>query len=97
MNNRGTVIDWMAQTVELLLEHQSMSSLEFMARIAWALRNERTVKILVPPRKVDCKRPASGLATIALLITCVATVPSLRKSFCGFDVPLKYGRFGWVT
>ena len=32
-----------AQRVELLLEHQSMSSSESLARIALALRNERTV------------------------------------------------------
>src|SRR5262245_15042023 len=97
MNRTGTVIDWIAHTVELLLEHQSIPSCEFVARMACALRNERTVKILVPPRKVDCKRPASGLAAITLSITWVVTMPSLRRSFCGFAVLLKYGVFGWVT
>src|SRR5262249_62110679 len=75
----------------------SMSSLEFLARIACALRNDRSVKILVPPRKVDWASPAFGLATITLSITWVTTLPSLRRSFCALAVLLKYGRLGWVT
>src|SRR5436190_6594671 len=97
MNSTGTLIDCSAQTVELLLEHQSMSSLELPARIACALRNERRVKILVPLRKRDWVLPTSGCATSTLCTTWVATVPSLRKSLAGRAVLLKYGRSGWVT
>src|SRR6266852_2789394 len=97
MNSTGTVMDWSAQTVDLLLEHQSMSSFEFFARIACALRNDRSVKILVPLRNRDWVGPTSGCATRTLFTTCVATVPSLRRSFAGFAVLLKYGISGCVT
>src|SRR5215475_14365841 len=97
MNRTGTEIDCRAQTVELLLEHQSMSSLEFLARIACALRKERSMKILVPLRKAALARATAGLATSTLLTTCTETVPSLRSSLAGLAVLLKNGRSGCVT
>ncbi|HEX2727903.1 MAG TPA: hypothetical protein VHN20_18935 [Beijerinckiaceae bacterium] len=52
MNRIGTEIDCSAHTVELLLEHQSIPSLEFVARMAWALRNDQMVKNFVPDRNL---------------------------------------------
>src|SRR5258707_14994945 len=97
MNSTGTEIDCSAQTVELLLEHQSIPSFEFVARIACALRNDRSVKILVPVRNPRMMFAALVLGTSTLLTTWVATDPSLRRSFAGFAVPLKYGKSGCVT
>src|SRR3954447_824329 len=97
MNSTGTVMDCSAQTVELLLEHQSMPSFEFVERIACALRNDRSVKILVPVRNPSMMLAALVLGTSTLATTCVANVPSLRRSLAGLAVPLKYGRSGCVT
>src|SRR6266576_3558290 len=97
MNSSGTEIDCSAQTVELLLEHQSMPSFEFVARIACALRNDRSVKILVPVRNPRMMSAALVLGTSTLLTTCIANVPSLRRSLAGLAVPLKYGRSGCVS
>src|ERR1043166_2119427 len=40
----GAAIWPTAQTVELLLEHQSIPSRELVARMAWPLRNDRVVR-----------------------------------------------------
>ena len=48
----GTVMAFSAHGVELLLEHQSMPSIEPVARIALALRNDLTVSSRVPRANV---------------------------------------------
>ena len=68
-----------------------------VARIACALRNERNVKIFVPVLKRAIVARGLGSARSTLWTTCVATVPSLRRSFCGRAVLLKYGVSGCVT
>src|SRR6185312_4066596 len=79
----GTEIERTAQGVELLLEHQSISSIESFARIALALRKERTVRCSA------LLNDASSLALTGVGTRTVRTmalpsmVPSLRISFCG--------------
>src|SRR4051794_32928490 len=79
----GTEIERTAQGVELLLEHQSISSSESPARMALALRKERIV------RWSALLKEASSLAFPGVETRTVrtmalgSTVPSLRISFCG--------------
>src|SRR3954469_1488711 len=83
ITSTGTEIERTAQGVELLLEHQSISSIESLARMALALRKERMVR---------CRallKDASSLAFSGVETRTVRTIalpsilPSLRISFCG--------------
>src|SRR5882762_6119782 len=85
----GTVIWRSAQGVELLLEHQSMSAIESLARMALALRNDVSVRNIVPFDSV--------LSSLALLTATrtdrtasIDIEPSFLRSFCGRVVP------GWT-
>ena len=75
-----------AHGVELLLEHQSTSSSASLARMAFALRNERTVISRAPPSKLAFRRsyPRAGRRTLSTIW--VTTVPSFFSSFCGLSV-----------
>src|SRR5437867_325945 len=87
----GTVIVLRAHGTELLLVHQSILSYssESVARMAFALKNDLTVKTLVPPRLNDPSpnvpfifaREISGGRT--LLMVSVTIVPSFFNSLCG--------------
>src|SRR5712692_4297669 len=87
----GTVMVLRAQGTELLLVHQSilLGSSESVARIAFALKKDLTVKTLAPPRLNEPSpnvpfifaRVVSGGRT--LLMISVTIVPSFFNSFCG--------------
>ena len=51
MTSMGTDMFWTLQTVELLLEHQSIPVIECVDRIARVLRKERIVSMRVPSLK----------------------------------------------
>src|SRR5438034_11817104 len=81
----GLVITLSAHGVELLLEHQSIWSLssESVARIAFALRNDVTVRSLAPSSKVALPTARVGLPIRTLLVICVTIVPLSVISFAG--------------
>src|SRR6266540_3755250 len=79
----GTDVDATAQGVELLLEHQSMSSSECLARIAFALRKDLTVRNIVPPSKLASRLAFSGVGTRTVFTISVTMLPSFLRSFCG--------------
>ena len=56
------------------------------ARIACALRNERSVKTLVPVRNCKLVRATVGLATMTLLTICVEREPSLTAGAASLPV-----------
>jgi len=62
----GTEIDCTAQVVELLLEQWLMPSREFVARAAFALRNDLSVNSLVPVSNAAFVTAVSGCATATL-------------------------------
>src|SRR5438034_7222175 len=74
--SNGLVITLSAHGVELLLEHQSIWSLsnESVARIAFALRNDVTVRSLAPSSKVALPTARVGSPIRTLLMTCVTIV-----------------------
>src|SRR5438445_10631907 len=79
----GLVITLSAHGVELLLEHQSIWSLsnESVARIAFALRNDVTVRSLAPSSKVALPTARVGSPIRTLLMVRLTLVPlSLRRS-----------------
>src|SRR5213592_3409245 len=81
----GLVITLSAHGVELLLEHQSIWSLsnESVARMAFALRNDVTVRSLAPSSKVALPTARVGSPIRTLLIICVTIVPLSLRSFAG--------------
>src|SRR6266571_2491523 len=77
----GLVITLSAHGVELLLEHQSIWSLsnESVARIAFALRNDVTVRSLAPSSKValPTARGCQPIVSIVAVVTLGELVRSL--------------------
>jgi hypothetical protein len=74
----GTEILPSAQGTELLLEHQSIASMESLARMALALRNELRVSRRTPPLNEALCWGVAREAGRTHSTICVATVPSLR-------------------
>ena len=78
-----------AQGVELLLEHQSIPSKEFHARMAFALRKEVRFQNKTP-LKLSLLSLFPGLGTRTVLTTFDASMlPSFFSSFAGLSVPLQ--------
>src|SRR5215467_1409104 len=84
----GTVTWRNAQGVELLLVHQSMSVIESAARIAFALRNDVSVRNFVPFDNVLSSFALFAAATRTDLTTSVDMEPSFLRNFCGRVVPV---------
>src|SRR5664279_38113 len=70
----GTVTLRRAQGVELLLEHQSMPSMESVERMALALRKERSVSRRVPLLKLAFASSEAGVGRRTLSTICVEMV-----------------------
>src|SRR5271169_4912959 len=85
----GTEIDCTAQVVELLLEQLSMPSREFVARVAFALRNDLSVKSFVPVSNAALVTAVSGCETATLLTICVLTMPLFVSNFSGRAVLIR--------
>src|SRR5437764_12507516 len=86
----GTVIWRNAQGVELLLVHQSMSVIESLARMAFALRNDVNVRNFVPFDSVLSRRALFVAATRTDRAFSVDIEPSFLMNRCGRVVP------GWT-
>ena len=86
VTSRGTDTCCSAHGVELLLEHQSMSSIESLARIALALRNDRSVSRRVPVAKAALAASVPRPGSLTLSTICVEIVPSFFSSLRGARV-----------
>src|SRR5689334_15584344 len=82
-NNSGTRIERTAQIVELLLEQSSISLRLLVDRTAFALKNERTLRIFVLASNVWCWAASRGSATYTDVTTWVTIDSSLRNNFSG--------------
>src|SRR4030095_191813 len=79
-----------AQGVELLLEHQSIPSKEFHARMAFALMKEVRFKNKIPLKLSLLSLFPCPSGTRTVLTTCDASMlPSFFNSFAGLSVPLQ--------
>ena len=95
MTRIGTWILGTAHRVELLVEQSSTFSTMSVARTALELRNERTVKILVPWAKLRFWRSIRpGSATATLCTTWTLMLPSFFSSFSGRFVALTASTVG---
>src|SRR3954470_23796064 len=83
----GTLICFSAQGVELLLEHQSMSLTESLARIALFESQDVVVRNSVPLAKVLSSLAFSVIGTRTERTTSVTTEPSFLSSLRGSTVP----------
>ena len=79
----ATEIDCTAQVVELLLEQESIPSREFVARVAFALRNDVRVKRFVPVSKARFVTATPGSGTATLCTIPVSIMPSFLSNFSG--------------
>src|SRR5258708_157210 len=86
----GTVISFRAHGVELLLEHQSMPSIESLARIALELRKEARVRNMVPFDSVLSSLAFAVMGARTERTTSVTIDPSFFSSLRGAFVP------GWT-
>src|SRR5258705_13591562 len=93
----GALTDETLQIVEVLDEQCSMTSTEFVDRVALALKYEVRVRILVPAlkRRLAFAWPSSGTAT--LCTTWVTTLPSFFRSLRADPVLMNFGIEGSIT
>src|SRR5438067_213594 len=90
----GTLIDCMAQIVELLFEQWSMPSAELVERTALAARYDLIVRIFVPAEKVRLSLACRGCAGSMLFTTCITMLPSFFSNFSGRAVLMNSGMLG---
>ena len=63
-----------------------MPSMESVARVAFALRNDLTVNNLAPFSNVALCSASDGLARRTLFTVSVTMLPSFFSNFCGLTV-----------
>src|SRR5512134_2868782 len=84
--SRGTLICSSAQGVELLLEHHSMPVIEFVDRIALAVRNDFSVSRRAPPSNVAFWAGLGRTGGRTLRTISVTIDPLFFSSLRGLDV-----------